>query len=242
MSDISFNECSDCGDVEYACSCEGGYQSPAQHQPSKLRNSQVWQRHTNDWYVEPIWTVDRLIDREGFPEGLHDPAAGIGTIVKAAQTKGLKASGADIVDRGAGFPVQDFLTCSLEKHENIVTNPPYGLLQEFTERALLLARHKVAILCPVARMNAARWLQDSGHLFHVLLITPRPSMPPGEVILRGEKPGGGKTDFCWLVFDKGYRGEPHMSWLRRDGAGITQASKLNPQPSPARSRAYPAAV
>jgi hypothetical protein len=45
---------------------------------------------------------------------------------------------------------------------------------------------------------------------------PRPSMPPGEVILRGEKPGGGKTDFAWLVFEQGYTGEPGIGWLRRE--------------------------
>jgi hypothetical protein len=28
-------------------------------------------------------------------------------------------------------------------------------------------------------------------------LTPRPSVPPGGVILRGERPGGGKTDFAW---------------------------------------------
>jgi len=183
---------------------------------NKLRNSHVFERHANDWYVEPSWCVERLIDWEGFHDGIHDPAAGIGAIVKAAHKKGLRATGADIVDRGAGFPVQDFLTCSIEKHNSIVTNPPYTLFREFTERALQLARHKVMILIPVARLNTARWLQDHPCLFNILLITPRPSIPPGEVILRGEKPGGGKTDYCWLVFGKCYRGEPYMNWLQRE--------------------------
>ena len=115
--------------------------------------------------------------------------------------------------------MQDFLTCSLEKHDNIVTNPPYGLLREFTERALRLARNTVCILAPVARLNAARWLQSSGHLRQILLLTPRPSMPPGEVVLGGGRVGGGKADFCWLEFDKSYQGEPHLNWLHRDHGG-----------------------
>lgn len=41
-------------------------------------------------------------------------------------------------------------------------------------------------------------------------------MPPGEVIARGERLGGGKMDYCWLVFERGYAGEPFMKWLRRD--------------------------
>jgi hypothetical protein len=42
-------------------------------------------------------------------------------------------------------------------------------------------------------------------------------MPPGEVLLRGEKPGGGKTDFCWLVFEHGHSGDWVGRWLHRDG-------------------------
>jgi hypothetical protein len=41
-------------------------------------------------------------------------------------------------------------------------------------------------------------------------------MPPGHVIARGEKPGGGKMDYCWLVWEIGYEGPPEMRWLRRD--------------------------
>src|SRR6476646_7661393 len=148
-----------------------------------IRNSHIWKRHSNDWYVEPHWVNRRLFEVEFWNDTtstIHDPAAGIGQVVRAAREHGLKASGADIVDRGAGFQVQDFLASSIEKHENIVTNPPYGLLREFTERALRLARDKVCILCPVARLNAARWLEASG-LFCVWLLTPRPSMPPGDV-------------------------------------------------------------
>lgn len=187
----------------------------------KSRNSFVWDRHTNDWYIEPAWTATRLFEALFFDKQgtIHDPAAGVGTIVKAARAHGLKATGADIVDRGAGFQVQDFMACSIEMHDNIVTNPPYGLLREFTERALRLARNKVCILCPVARLNAARWLQLSGSLFQILLLTPRPSMPPGEVVLNGGKVGGGKADYCWLEFVKGYQGEPYLNWLHRDHGG-----------------------
>src|SRR5215831_7367744 len=66
------------------------------------------------------------------------------------------------------------------------------------------------------RLNAARWLAETP-LARVYLLTPRPSMPPGQVILAGEKPGGGTQDFCWLVFDHAYKGPPALHWLHRDG-------------------------
>jgi hypothetical protein len=57
-------------------------------------------------------------------------------------------------------------------------------------------------------------------LTRVYLLTPRPSMPPGQVILRGEEPGGGKQDFVWLVFSQQHKGPPELRWLHRDGGAV----------------------
>jgi len=65
------------------------------------------------------------------------------------------------------------------------------------------------------RLNAAHWLRDTP-LARIYLLTPRPSMPPGHVILAGEKPGGGSQDFCWLVFFHKHKGPPELRWLHRD--------------------------
>jgi hypothetical protein len=46
-------------------------------------------------------------------------------------------------------------------------------------------------------------------------------MPPGFVIARGEKPGGGKVDFAWLIFERGYNGVPELVWLHRDHDEVT---------------------
>jgi hypothetical protein len=43
-------------------------------------------------------------------------------------------------------------------------------------------------------------------------------MPSGYVIARSEKPGGGKVDFAWLLFERGYVGRAEMAWLHRDEA------------------------
>ena len=74
--------------------------------------------------------------------------------------------------------------------------------------------NKIAMIWLTRRLNAARWLQDTP-LARIYLLTPRPSMPPGHVILAGEKPGGGKQDFCWLVFECGHAGPPDVRWLHR---------------------------
>jgi hypothetical protein len=68
----------------------------------------------------------------------------------------------------------------------------------------------------VRRLNAARWLEQTP-LARVWLLTPRPSMPAGQYVLDGGKVGGGKQDFCWLVWEHGYQGKLEIGWLHRDG-------------------------
>jgi hypothetical protein len=181
----------------------------------KLRRSHVWPRSGADFYVEPAWVSERLFAVESFIGEVIDPCCGFGTVVEAARRARHCAEGWDIVDRGfSGTKVCDFLTTS-ERIRYFVGNPPFNIARHFALHALALARHKVAIVFPTARLNAARWL-DQTPLARIWLLTPRPSMPPGEAILRGEKPGGGKVDFCWLVFDVGYCGASMVRWLRRD--------------------------
>jgi hypothetical protein len=96
-----------------------------------------------------------------------------------------------------------------------VTNPPFDMMEDFIRQAVGKSLHKAALIMPTARLNAARWLGDLP-LCRIWLLTPRPSMPPGHLILSNGKITGGKTDFCWLVFDHGYAGEPTIHWLNRD--------------------------
>jgi hypothetical protein len=41
-------------------------------------------------------------------------------------------------------------------------------------------------------------------------------MPPGSYLEAGHKPGGGRVDFCWLVFEHGYSGIAEVRWLHRE--------------------------
>ena len=179
------------------------------------RQSHIFDRDDHDFYVEPAWCSERLIAVEPFAGPIWDPAAGSGTIPRAARAAGLSNFASDIADRGSAQR-QDFLTAPAPAETfNVVTNPPFGLARDFVERALTLGAVKTAIIFPTARLNAARWLKPLP-LAKIYLLTPRPSMPPGEVIARGEKPGGGKTDFCWLVLDHTHSGSPELAWLHRD--------------------------
>lgn len=169
----------------------------------------------DEHYVEPTWCSLRLFEEETFHGHIYDPCCGFGRIIAAARAAGYRAGGSDIVDRGGcnGF-TDDFFEDNVRR-DNFVFNPPFNIAPEFILHALSLAYFKVAAVFPVARLNAARWLEETP-LQTIWLLTPRPSMPPGHVIASGGKVGGGKSDYCWLVFERKHRSPPELRWLRRD--------------------------
>jgi hypothetical protein len=178
----------------------------------------AWEREKHEHYVEPHWCSERLFAVEKFEGPIWDPCCGFGRIPEAARRAGHQAVGTDIVDRGwHDFGGRlDFIGAVNYYAPNIVANPPFNIVGRFARQALdMPGVVKVAMIFPTARLNAAHWIHDTP-LARVWLMTPRPSMPPGHTIAAGEKPGGGKMDFCWLVWTKGRIGPADLRWLRRD--------------------------
>jgi hypothetical protein len=183
------------------------------------RASHNFDRVPDNYYREPAWPSEQLFAHEKFPGTIWDPCCGGGTIPEAAKAAGLTVFASDLVDRGYGEQ-RDFLTepAPIAAPFTVATNPPHQKQSErqFVERAFELGADKVAILFQTAKMHAAwRWLIPS-HLARVYLLTPRPSIPPGEMIERGEKAEGGRHDYSWLIFDRTHEGAPVIDWLHRD--------------------------
>ena len=183
----------------------------------------IWDRHPDDWYVEPEWCSLRLFEEIEFEGDVCDPACGRGHIINSALALGFRAFGMDIERRSSleRFEQRDFLADDPRCWDNIVSNPPFGLCNgvppRFVELALQRARHRLALLLPSKWMQSdkrAAWLAGTPLEF-ICPLTPRPSMPPGPVIEAGVKAGGGKVDFAWFVWSIGYQGEPRVRWIRR---------------------------
>jgi hypothetical protein len=183
----------------------------------RRRNSHVFAREANNFYIEPEWCSHRLFDVEPFHRSapLLDPCCGTGRVASAAKAHGYKVIAIDVVDRGfPGCRIQNFLE-RRSAPPSVVGNPPFPDMEAFARHALAIGAGKVALLARTASMNAAHWLRELP-FSHALLLTPRPSMPPGQFILNGGKPKGDRTDYCWLIFERGYVGEPVIRWLHRD--------------------------
>lgn len=185
-----------------------------------MLSSLGYDREANDAYYEPMWCDDRLFEFLDLPPGtkVWDPACGTGTVVEAANRAGLKAIGTDIVQRWhdgtRGRARRDFLTCEAPPGvQMIVFNPPYKHAEEFVRKALTITPY-VAGLLPATWMYGAkrsRWLVTTP-LRWVLVLTPRPSMPP---VGSDVAPGGGKVDYAWFVWSAGDNGRPTVEWLRK---------------------------
>lgn len=210
----------------------------------KQKDAGVWARHPEDYYIEQPWCSEQLFRTVNFEGTIVDPSCGSGNIIRAARAhrdrvapigdKRIgKVLGYDIVKRckECNEDLEDFLTSDYET-DNIVSNPPFGLCNKATKstrhsedfayvkRALATAERKVALLLPLAWLTGAdkaKYLKTTP-LAQILILTPRPSMPPGPVIEAGETPGGGTEDFAWMVWDHGHKGPPTLGWLNRDTA------------------------
>jgi len=183
----------------------------------------AYARAADDWYVEPPWVSERLLDAERFDGGAHDPACGVGAIPDVLASRGLPSSGADIVDRAQGkFALRDFLIpIPSPAWPNIVCNPPASKLIPFVEQALAPVEPGglVAVLAPL------KWAASQGRydLFsrpemeRVVILSRRPSIPPGELLkAEGEAIRKcGSIDFGWFLWRAG-KGKPgpRIDWLK----------------------------
>lgn len=203
----------------------------------RAEQSHIFDRHPQDHYVEERWCDDRLFEEEEFGGPILDPCCGWGRVLDAAVKAGHKIQGSDVVHRAVwSFPFRQInfvgtLAVSddirwIKRAGSCVGNPPFDQFQEFVNRALELEFDKIAFIWLARRLAAAHWLRETP-LRKVLYMTPRPSMPTGEHILKAErgeidpetgepfKVGGGKQDFVWLIFGAG-SGPPQLGWLHRD--------------------------
>ena len=176
--------------------------------------TQDYERDERDWYVEPSWCWRALFETVTITGTVLDPACGGGTGLEYCAANGIHAMGSDIVDRGAGIAGLDFLANGYPlRADNIISNPPYRLTVEFAYQALLYANRSVALLVPLPFLCSQRRYELFANtpVAHVVALSRRPSMPPGG---RGIKVGGGKEDYCWIVWEHDHEGPVHMHWAK----------------------------
>lgn len=160
-----------------------------------------YKRNAADWYVESADCVDKLLAVEQFDGLVWDPAAGGGNIPRRCEAAGIRVIGSDLIDRNAGFGVQNFFDfkTALMGADHVLCNPPFQLAQKFVEHALALVPGKVCIVQRLAFLEG----QERGRFFartglsHVWVHSSRQSMPPGGTDVPAQN---GSVAYAWFVW------------------------------------------
>lgn len=183
-------------------------------------------RAANDYYREPPWVVHGLLDVEEFPGLNLDPACGSGTIPRAFLARGLECLGSEKMHRGFGRQGVSFFDYTPDV-DNIVSNPPYGVIEQFIGHALQCARSKVAILARLALLEGAArqpFLKNTP-LARVWVSSRRVSMPPGDSQIEAK---GGTVAFAWFVWERGWVGPATVGWLPLNPTRAAHVSEPEP--------------
>ena len=170
-------------------------------------------RHFADMYPTPAFASLSLLDLEHFHGTIWDPCCGDGELIMALMTRLSNSNrflSSDLHDWGFGATIQDFLTIPTDKPlvENIITNLPFGLIDEMMPRALALTTQKFASFCRLGILcgGKRRAFFEDHPPNRILLFTERVTTYARNIqvqyFLEGKKESSSVSDCCWLVWDK----------------------------------------
>ncbi len=165
----------------------------------------------DEFFITPPEVVEALLAVETFKGRIWEPAAGEGHISEVLKAHGLDVVSSDIEDRGYG-QVADFFDTTIQC-DHIITNPPFSMKLWFAEHALYVAQKKVALLLPLTFLETprrAKFLTNSP-LKAMYLFSYRIWLSPKGY--RGTE--AKKKCFAWFVWEKRWKGEPVIRWLKK---------------------------
>jgi hypothetical protein len=178
---------------------------------SAMLGKSGYERISHDFYATPDWCTKVLLNHVDFSPTVWEPACGDGAISRVLEAYGHQVINTDIVDRGIGATVIDFLSHDWSKsfpmHDNsadIVTNPPYGTLaDDFVRGALKLTGRRVAMLMRNEWDCAASSMPLVNHPAFAMkiVLTTRPRWIEGTTT-------SPRHNYAWYVWDLKNTGGP----------------------------------
>lgn len=179
------------------------------------------EREKDDYYATDPIAIDKLLTVEKPFENVWECACGEGHLSKRLKEHGYNVYSSDLIDRGYGEYVCDFLSmCSCPALDNfdILTNPPYKYAKEFVLKALELVNddRKVYMFLKLTFLEGkARYVE----LFSkyppktIYVFSQRILCAKNGEFERFQESGGSATAFAWFVWQKGYNGVTEVKWL-----------------------------
>lgn len=166
-----------------------------------------------DFYPTPAWVTRALLKAETFEGGIWEPACGNCDMANELETGGYTVRVSDIASRDVPVHQLDFLSDHGIRADNIVTNPPFNIAEDFVLKALSCVEHKAAFFLRTAFLESAtRWrsIFSTAPPARVHIFSERASLYPAGKTAKG----GGTTSYAWFVWDKAVPpGPPQIFWI-----------------------------
>ena len=175
-------------------------------------------RNKSDFYQTPYSITKQLLDNEIFVGKILEPAKGDGAIVKILEEYNYNVIGSD--------KEFDFFKY-IGFFDNIITNPPFSLANEFIDFAKKIYLDKIAMLLPLSYLHGQKRynLNIFNELKNIYVFTRYPLLI--DKIRDDGKYNTGMMVYAWYVWKKGNKNPPIIKWLDNNEYVLTKYDKDN---------------
>ena len=164
-----------------------------------------------DFYPTPRWATRALLANETFQGSIWECACGDGNMSAVLEEGGNEVISSDLYDRGFGTKGVDF-TKTDNASDNIITNPPYNLAENFVHKGVSSSRKKLALLLRLAFLESAKRKLSIFDIYppsRVWVFSERITFYPKGAVRKGS----GTTAYAWFVWDHDHDGPTQLGWL-----------------------------
>ena len=168
-------------------------------------------RQKDDFYPTPPEATELLLTVEKFEGDVWECASGDGAISKCLQRENYNVISTDLNDYGYGETGRDFLQETKSLADNIVTNPPFKLAEDFIHKCVDLGIGKYAMFLRLSFLESQRRkeLFENFPPKRIWVMSKRMTLWRGDQ----KRNGSGTTAYAWYVWEKDYKGKPQLWWL-----------------------------
>lgn len=176
-------------------------------------------RESNDYYATDPIAIDALINNGNvtFRRPIWECACGGGHLSERLKAYGCEVYSTDLIDRGYGDGIVDFLKYDEKWNGDILTNPPYKYAQEFIEHALSIVPdgNRVFMFLKVQFLEG----KNRKKLFkkyppkYVYVSSSRILCAKNAEFEKMRQGGGSAVAYAWFEFQKGYSGDTMIKWI-----------------------------
>jgi hypothetical protein len=165
-------------------------------------------RKDDDFYPTPRYVTKALLKKEKFIGSILEPACGDGAICKVLWDKKLPIDDCfDTNPRGYGSQ-GDFLTYT-GPCNNIITNPPYKLAEQFLLHAKKVTQRKIAFLLKTVFLEG----KSRYNIFQDTKFPLKCIYQFSKRINFDQTKTSGMLAFAWFVWDRDWDREPVIRWI-----------------------------